>query len=98
MVPKGFVSLSIDCVRPLLSLSIQQQLSPSSSFEMTYDLNLNTVCADFKENIDFRFSLGWTALVTRFIGATNARRALSSERRPKVSNYSVQTFSCIQIS
>lgn len=28
--------------------------------------------------MDFQFSLGWTALVTRFIGAANAKRALSS--------------------
>uniref|UniRef100_A0A3Q2ZUN7 Mitofusin-1-like n=2 Tax=Kryptolebias marmoratus TaxID=37003 RepID=A0A3Q2ZUN7_KRYMA len=74
----------IDSVRPLLSLSVQQQLSaPSSSFDMTYDLGLDAVCADFKENIDFQFSLGWTALVTRFIGAANARRALGGERRLK---------------
>ncbi|XP_042284168.1 mitofusin-1 isoform X2 [Thunnus maccoyii] len=33
---------------------------------------------DFRENIEFQFSLGWTALVTRFIGAANAKRALSS--------------------
>ncbi|XP_042284170.1 mitofusin-1 isoform X4 [Thunnus maccoyii] len=69
----------IDSVRPLLSLSVQEQLSaPSSSFEMTYDLSLATLCADFRENIEFQFSLGWTALVTRFIGAANAKRALSS--------------------
>ncbi|XP_015254289.1 PREDICTED: mitofusin-1-like [Cyprinodon variegatus] len=72
----------IDSVRPLVSLSVQQQLStPSSSFEMTYDLTLAALCADFRENIDFQFSLGWTALVTRFIGATNAKRALSGGER-----------------
>ncbi|XP_038565736.1 mitofusin-1-like, partial [Micropterus salmoides] len=69
----------IDSVRPLLSLSVQEQLSaPSSSFELTYDLGLATLCADFHENINFQFSLGWTALVTRFIGTTKAKRALSS--------------------
>ncbi|XP_044075497.1 mitofusin-1 isoform X2 [Siniperca chuatsi] len=68
----------IDSVRPLLSLSVQEQLSaPSSSFELTYDLGLATLCADFRENIEFQFSLGWTALVSRFIGAANAKRALS---------------------
>ncbi|MEQ2226400.1 hypothetical protein ILYODFUR_027081, partial [Ilyodon furcidens] len=74
--------LMIDSVRPLVSLSVQQQLSaPSSFFEMTYDLTLPALCADFRENIDFQFSLGWTALVTRFIGATNAKRALSGGER-----------------
>lgn len=56
---------------------------------MTYDLTLAALCADFRENIDFQFSLGWTALVTRFIGATNAKRALSGgERGLKVSSLS----------
>uniref|UniRef100_A0A671TY01 Dynamin-type G domain-containing protein n=1 Tax=Sparus aurata TaxID=8175 RepID=A0A671TY01_SPAAU len=65
-------------VRPLLSLCVQEQLSaPSTSFELTYDLGLAALCADFHENIEFQFSLGWTALVTRFIGAANAKRALS---------------------
>ncbi|XP_008303080.1 mitofusin-1 [Stegastes partitus] len=68
----------IDSVRPLLSTSVQEQLSsPSSSFQLTYDLGLAALCADFRENIDFQFSLGWTALVTRFIGVANAKRALS---------------------
>lgn len=70
--------LSSDSVRPLLSQSVQEQLSaPSTSFELTYDLGLAALCADFRENIEFQFSLGWTALVTRFIGAVNAKRALS---------------------
>ncbi|XP_054483406.1 mitofusin-1 isoform X2 [Anoplopoma fimbria] len=68
----------IDSVRPLLSLSVHEQLSaPSTSFVLTYDLGLVALCADFHENIEFRFSLGWAALVTRFIGAANAKRALS---------------------
>lgn len=72
----------IDAVRPLLSPALQEQLStPSASFELTYDLGLAALCADFQENIDFRFSLGWTALVTRFIGAANAKRALSGADR-----------------
>ncbi|XP_043990964.1 mitofusin-1 isoform X2 [Gambusia affinis] len=70
--------LMTDSVRPLVSPSVQQQLcAPSSSFEMTFDLSLAPLCADFREDIDFRFSLGWTALVTRFVGATGAHRALA---------------------
>ncbi|XP_075338247.1 mitofusin-1 [Odontesthes bonariensis] len=72
----------IDSVRPLLSASVQETLSaPSSTFELTYDLGLIALCADFRENIDFQFSLGWTALVTRFIGAANAKRALGGPGR-----------------
>uniref|UniRef100_A0A3P9D7Q1 Fzo/mitofusin HR2 domain-containing protein n=1 Tax=Maylandia zebra TaxID=106582 RepID=A0A3P9D7Q1_9CICH len=78
----------IDAVRPLLSPALQEQLStPSASFELTYDLGLAALCADFQENIDFQFSLGWTALVTRFIGAANAKRALSgADRAQKASS------------
>lgn len=80
--------MSSDAVRPLLSPALQEQLStPSASFELTYDLGLAALCADFQENIDFRFSLGWTALVTRFIGAANAKRALSgADRAQKASS------------
>ena len=83
----SFVSApSSDSVRPLLSLSVQEQLfAPSSCFELTYDLGLAVLCADFQENIEFQFSLGWTALVARFIGAANTKRALSGcEPRPQV--------------
>ncbi|XP_035490705.1 mitofusin-1 isoform X3 [Scophthalmus maximus] len=74
----------IDSVRPLLSPSVQEQLSaPSASFQLTYDLGLAALCADFRENIEFQFSLGWTALVTRFIGVANAKRALSGGAEPR---------------
>ncbi|KAM3865634.1 mitofusin-1 [Diretmus argenteus] len=67
-----------ESVRPLLSLAVQEQFSlPSSKFNLTYDLNLETLCADFQENIEFQFSLGWTTLVNRFIGPTSAKRALT---------------------
>ncbi|XP_068457542.1 mitofusin-1 [Clinocottus analis] len=65
----------MDCVRHLLTPPPHQQLP--ASFDLTFDLGLAAVCADFRENTDFRFSLGWTALVSRFIGAAAAKRALS---------------------
>ncbi|KAM8849190.1 mitofusin-1 isoform 2-T3 [Spinachia spinachia] len=69
----------IDSVAPLLSPSVHDQLSaPCASFDLTYDLGLVALCADFHENIEFQFSLGWTALVARFIGASNAKRALGA--------------------
>ncbi|XP_029971619.1 mitofusin-1 [Salarias fasciatus] len=75
---KDAQSHMIDSVRPLLSLSVQETLSsPSASFELTYDLGLAALCEDFRENISFQFSLGWTALVTRFIGVAGAKRALT---------------------
>uniref|UniRef100_A0A8C1X4A8 Mitofusin 1b n=1 Tax=Cyprinus carpio TaxID=7962 RepID=A0A8C1X4A8_CYPCA len=70
---------SVSCVKPLLPSAVQSQLHmliPSRKFELSYDLNCATLCSDFQENIEFRFSLGWTALVHRFLGPVNAKRAL----------------------
>ncbi|KAJ8418928.1 hypothetical protein AAFF_G00004270 [Aldrovandia affinis] len=69
----------IDCVQPLLPSAVQSQLHmliPSRRFDLSYDLNCGTLCSDFQENIEFQFSLGWTALVNRFLGPSNAKRAL----------------------
>uniref|UniRef100_A0A4W5RG50 Dynamin-type G domain-containing protein n=1 Tax=Hucho hucho TaxID=62062 RepID=A0A4W5RG50_9TELE len=71
----------IENIRPLLPPAVQEQLHihlPSRKFVLSYDLNLATLCADFQENIDFQFTLGWTALVSRFIGPSNAKRALTA--------------------
>uniref|UniRef100_A0A8C1RQF5 Mitofusin 1b n=1 Tax=Cyprinus carpio TaxID=7962 RepID=A0A8C1RQF5_CYPCA len=67
----------MECVKPLLPSAVQSQLHmliPSRKFELSYDLNCATLCSDFQENIEFRFSLGWTALVHRFLGPVNAKR------------------------
>ncbi|KAI5101302.1 mitofusin-1 isoform X1, partial [Silurus meridionalis] len=69
----------IECLQPLLPPDVQSQihmLIPSKKFDLSYDLNCATLCADFQENIEFQFSLGWTALVSRFLGPANAKRAL----------------------
>ncbi|XP_056092262.1 mitofusin-1b [Rhinichthys klamathensis goyatoka] len=69
----------IECLKPLLPSAAQNQLHmliPCRKFELSYDLNCATLCSDFQENIEFQFSLGWTALVHRFLGPVNGRRAL----------------------
>ncbi|KAL1023312.1 hypothetical protein UPYG_G00039060 [Umbra pygmaea] len=69
----------IESLQPLLPPAIQNQIQmlvPSRKFDLSYDLNCATLCSDFQENIEFQFSLGWTALVNRFLGPTNAKRAL----------------------
>lgn len=50
-------------------------LVPGRKFDLSYDLNFATICTDFQENIEFQFSLGWKALVHRFLGSVNAQRA-----------------------
>lgn len=64
---------------PLLPSAVKSQvhmLVPSRKFDLSYDLNCASLCNDFQENIEFQFSLGWTALVHRFLGSVNAQRAL----------------------
>ncbi|XP_063292906.1 mitofusin-2 isoform X1 [Pelobates fuscus] len=64
---------------PLLPLTARSQvdlLVPRKSFFLSYDLSCDKLCADFQEDIQFHFSLGWTMLVNRFLGPKNGRRAL----------------------
>lgn len=37
-------------------------------FEVLYRLNCDNLCADFSEDIEFRFSFGITAMIQRFMG------------------------------
>ncbi|KAM9502014.1 mitofusin-1-like [Salvelinus alpinus] len=69
----------IESLQPLLPPAVQNQIQmlvPCHKFDLSYDLNCATLCSDFQENIEFQFSMGWTALVNRFLGPTNANRAL----------------------
>uniref|UniRef100_A0A3B4AGI8 Dynamin-type G domain-containing protein n=1 Tax=Periophthalmus magnuspinnatus TaxID=409849 RepID=A0A3B4AGI8_9GOBI len=71
-------SYMIESMLPLLPSSVQGQINmlvPSRKFDLSYDLNCATICCDFQENIEFQFSLGWSALVHRFLGSVNAQRA-----------------------
>jgi mitofusin 2 len=38
-------------------------------FEILYRLNCDNLCADFHENLEFRFSWGITSLISRFMGS-----------------------------
>lgn len=65
---------------PLLPSTAQSQVNmlvPNRTFDLSYDLNCAILCSDFQENIEFQFSLGWKALVHRYLGSANAQRALS---------------------
>ncbi|TKS74654.1 Mitofusin-1 [Collichthys lucidus] len=69
----------IESMLPLLPSVVQSQVNmlvPSRKFDLSYDLNCATLCSDFQENIEFQFSLGWAALVHRYLGSVNAQRAL----------------------
>ncbi|KAF6110079.1 mitofusin 2 [Phyllostomus discolor] len=69
----------IDGLKPLLPASARSQIDllvPRQCFSLSYDLNCDKLCADFQEDIEFHFSLGWTMLVNRFLGPKSSRRAL----------------------
>uniref|UniRef100_A0A8C7N0M1 Mitofusin 1 n=1 Tax=Oncorhynchus kisutch TaxID=8019 RepID=A0A8C7N0M1_ONCKI len=75
----------IGSLQPLLPPAVQNQIQmlvPCHKFDLSYDLNCATLCSDFQENIEFQFSMGWTALVNRFLGPTNANRALIWNQLP----------------
>ncbi|KAL8188053.1 UNVERIFIED_CONTAM: Mitofusin-1, partial [Gekko kuhli] len=75
----------IENLKPLLPSGVQNQLHvliPCRKFDLSYDLNCHSLCADFQEDITFRFSLGWTALVSRYLGPKNAHRVLVGMAEP----------------
>lgn len=72
-------------LKPLLPAGIQSKLHtliPCKKFDLSYDLNCHKLCSDFQEDIVFRFSLGWSSLVHRFLGSTNAQRVLLGLSEP----------------
>lgn len=71
--------LGAEGLKPLLPSQVKEQvelLVPRQCFSLCYDLACDRLCSDFQEDISFHFSLGWTMLVNRFLGAKNSRRAL----------------------
>ncbi|KAL7850965.1 hypothetical protein AOLI_G00213210 [Acnodon oligacanthus] len=82
----------IDTISPLLPPAARSHLHmhvPSRKFEMAYELNFRALCADFQEDIEFQFSLGWTALVNRFLGPAKAMQALNIlDKNLKASSHS----------
>lgn len=57
--------------------SIKQQskqiLTRTQPFEMFYTLNCQNLCADFHEDLDFKFSWGITAMIQRFTGKAKGK-------------------------
>ncbi|EDO42379.1 predicted protein [Nematostella vectensis] len=69
----------IDRLQKLLPCDEPQSvlpLTPRQDFEVCYQLEIHNLCSDFKEDIEFHFSLGWEALVKRFLAPRNARLAI----------------------
>lgn len=47
-------------------------------FEILYRLNCDNLCADFREDLQFRFSWGITALIARFAGKNSNKMTLNN--------------------
>ncbi|XP_063975303.1 transmembrane GTPase Marf isoform X2 [Diachasmimorpha longicaudata] len=58
-----------------LSVSIMPRREP---FEILYRLNCDNLCADFHEDLEFRFSWGITALISRFAGKQGHKLAIAN--------------------
>uniref|UniRef100_H2ZK80 Dynamin-type G domain-containing protein n=1 Tax=Ciona savignyi TaxID=51511 RepID=H2ZK80_CIOSA len=70
-------NVMIDSIQPLLITSTQAPTESASlqpSFDMSYNIDCANLCSDFQEDIEFKFSLGFSQLVARFIGTKDARR------------------------
>lgn len=59
-------------------------------FEMLYTLNCQNLCADFQEDLEFRFSWGITAFIARFNGKmrANNKKAITHNRQSSNMNVS----------
>lgn len=55
---------------------------PRRDFEVLYRLNCDNLCADFQEDIDFRFSLGISTLIHRFMGKHGSKLTLWGYSEP----------------
>ncbi|KAF7994553.1 hypothetical protein HCN44_004025 [Aphidius gifuensis] len=58
-----------------LTVNIMPRREP---FEILYRLNCDNLCADFQENLEFRFSFGITALINRFAGKQGNKLAVAN--------------------
>ncbi|XP_055910678.1 transmembrane GTPase Marf isoform X2 [Eupeodes corollae] len=70
---------------PSEKLVIQTKVvTRSQPFEMLYSLNCQNLCADFQEDLEFKFSWGITAMIQRFTGKTKGHNkkvpAITSNR------------------
>merc|ERR1719282_493781 len=61
---------------PLEKQTVSRNILPRrEAFEVLYHLNCDNLCSDFQEDLSFKFSLGLTCLVNRFMAAgSNAKK------------------------
>ena len=94
----------IERVTHLLPLNEQQRqlnynLSPRQNFEILYRINCESLCSDFQEDLEFRFSYGLTQMIRRFTSSSkeytkeSANKSLPSTAPQTPSNTEVMKTS-----
>lgn len=63
-------------------------LTRTQPFEMFYTLNCQNLCADFQENLEFKFSWGITAMIQRFTGKAKSKGTIMYNRQNSVASVS----------
>jgi mitofusin len=58
-----------------VSLNVLPRQEP---FEILYRLNCDNLCADFHEDLEFRFSWGLTSIISRFAGKKATSHAVTN--------------------
>merc|ERR1719383_1495177 len=60
---------------PLERQTVSRQILPRrEAFEVLYHLNCENLCSDFQEDLSFRFSLGFSSIIKRFLSSTQTKR------------------------
>ena len=67
----------------------------SLDFQASYKLDVPSLCIDFQEDIEFHFSLGWQAILRKFLAPHNAGLAIALGAN--VSIYENRRFSLKEI-
>lgn len=82
-----------------IKIQSKQILTRTQPFEMFYTLNCQNLCADFHEDLEFRFSWGITAMIQRFTGKAKGKSkgALLYNRHNSVHSVSCATQHCSKI-
>lgn len=77
-----------------IKVQSKQILTRTQPFEMFYTLNCQNLCADFHEDLDFRFSWGITAMIQRFTGKAKgkSKNALMYNRQNSANSVSRMTL------
>merc|ERR1719447_2313542 len=62
-------------ILPLEKQTVSRNILPRRvAFEVLYHLNCDNLCSDFQEDLSFKFSLGFSALMARFMAGNGGKK------------------------